>query len=260
MGQTPHQPQGPSPAESGPPYGPWSGGGPPAPGAGAPKRRRGLVVGAVAGSLTLVAAVGGALLWVDSGRDFVSLPDDCSEVVGEEILQEAFDGATPEVTGGFDTDDTDDLGLHGELRCSASHEGAKFAVTVLLSDREDEKRLDLRFQQYGTPDAELFDGVPAGELAEHDFGEGTTVDVLWDEPPLGERSVVSVIVQDPGEGGYFVMESGQGAVWAGNAVVLVGLDNSMAPEPSGLDARSLHDRVGSLTEAVVEQVPRVAEK
>ncbi|WP_017585651.1 hypothetical protein [Nocardiopsis ganjiahuensis] len=219
-----------------------------------------MVVGAVVGALVLVVSVGGVLAWAGSGRDLVALPDDCSAVVGDELLAEAFDGAVPDLDGGFTTADPDELGLHGELRCSASHEGARLSVAVLLSDGEDEERLERYFQKYGEPTGEHYDGAPAGELTEHDLGNGYSVDVLWDDPSLGERSVVGVTVDGSGDGGYFVMEGGQGAVWAGNAVVMVGLDNSMAPESSGLDAESLYARVESLTAAVVDQVPRVAER
>ena len=219
-----------------------------------------MVVGAVVGGLVLVMSVGGVLAWAGSERDLVALSDDCSAVVDDELLAEAFDGAVPELNGGFTTDEPDDLGLHGELRCSASHEGARLSVFVLLSDGEDEERLDGYYQMHGEPTGEHYDAAPAGELTEYDLGEGHSADVLWDEPSIGDRSVVGAMVDGSGDGGYCVMGSGQGAAWTRNAVIMVGLDNSMAPDPSGLDAEGLYDRVESLTAAVVDQVPRVAER
>ncbi|MGW5879349.1 hypothetical protein ACWFMI_22650 [Nocardiopsis terrae] len=248
-------PQGPPPGQYPPGHGPQG------PGAGAPGRSRtGLIIGGAVGAVVL-AVIGGTLVYVNSGGDYLALPDDCSEVVGDDLLNDVFEGTVPSLDGEFTREDTDDEGLHGMLFCSGSANGVELGVHVQLYDREESDResdMDRAFDVEGGGDNLMQDEeIPPGKVTEHSFGTNTrTVQILWNEPSIGDRSLVLGSV-DPGNDTY-MSQFGMGVARQENAVLALTVDYS--DTSSSPEVEEIYDRTEAALGAVAKQLPRVAER
>ncbi|GAA1097062.1 hypothetical protein [Nocardiopsis metallicus] len=287
--QPPHGPQGPFPGQPGqqpqgpppgfgqfPPQGPPGhfppgqqppgqqppGFGPQGPGPGGPKKKTGLIIGGAIGAAVLLIIVG-TLVSVNSGRDYVSLPRDCAEVVGDNVLDDLFDGSPPRLDGTFQRDASDfDLfgaSFHGALACAAGNDDVDLTLAALLIDRERSSwDVDRYFEEALEEFEDLTDGiVPRGEVVDRDFGYGgDDARGYWDTPSIGDRSMAVGV--DDGRGRSYQSEFGVAIVQKNNAVIVVNVDYSGSSRTP--DVEELYDTVTSVAGSVVKQIPRVAER
>lgn len=267
-GQQP--PQGPPGYGQQPPQGPPQGPpgqyppgfGPQGPGPGAPKKKTGLIIGGAIGA-AVVLIIGGTLVSVNSGRDYLSLPSDCSAVVGEDVLDDVFDGSPPSLEGEYERApsgfDQFDASLHGVLGCTASNDDADLSVFVILFDRERSDRDMDRYFELALEDAndELNESVPRGEVIDHDFGYGgDQARGYWDEPSIGDRSLA--IGVDDGKSGRYLSEFGIALVQQNNAILGLTVDYSGSSRPP--DVEELYGTAVAAAGSITKQIPRAAER
>ncbi|GAA1466598.1 hypothetical protein NE857_07720 [Nocardiopsis exhalans] len=236
--------------------------GPQGPGPGGPKKKTGLIIGGAIGAAVLLIIVG-TLVSVNTGRDYVSLPRDCAEVVGDNVLDDLFDGSPPRLEGTFQRDASDfDLfgaSFHGALACSAGNDDVDLTVAALLVDRERSSwDMERYFEEAVEELDDLTDGtVPRGEVVDHGFGYmGDGARGYWDTPSIGDRSIAVGV--DDGRGDRYLSEFGVAYVEKNNAIIVVNVDYSGSSRPP--DVKELYDTVTSVAGAVVKQIPRVAER
>lgn len=257
-GQQP--PQGPPPGQYPPGQQP-PGFGPQGPGPGAPKKT-GLIVGGAIGAAVLLI-IGGTLVSVNSGRDYLSLPNDCSEVVGEGVLDDIFDDSPPRLEGEYERDasgfDHFEASLYGVLGCTASNDDADLAVFVVLFDRERSDRDMDRYFELATEDVndELNESVPRGEVIDRDFGYGDDqARGFWDEPSIGDRSLALGV--DDGRGDRYLSEFGVAIVQQNNAILGLTVDYSGSSRPP--DVEELYGTAVAAAGTIAKQIPRAAER
>jgi hypothetical protein len=211
-------PQGPPPQGPPPGYGQYPPQYPPGQyppgygpqGAGAPKKRTGLVIGGAIGAVALVVAIGGVLVFVNSGGEYVALPDDCSQAIDGSVLEPFFEGGAPTLAGGFDEGEGSNDGSYGTLTCEAESGGVTVEIQAELLDLdhpETREQLDETFDGGALTD-EFMDGqVPAGELREQDYGYGMTASILWDQTSVGDQSIVLSMATEGDDDLYSVSNS-----------------------------------------------------
>lgn len=246
-----YPPQGP-PGQYPPGYGPQ--------GAGAPKKKTGLIIGGAIGAVLLVVAIGGVLVFVNSGGEYVALPDDCSEAIDGSVLEPFFDGSVPALTGGFNEDRGGDDGSYGTLTCEANADGVTVEVHAELIDLEHpDTREELD---------EIFDGddltseftagrVEPGEVSVVDFTEGVPASILWDHTSVGDEGIVLAMTTDGDDDRFSVSNSfAMGAFLTDNIAggFLVNDSNG------GRDVQDLFNAVDSASGDLAGQLTRVAEK
>ncbi len=259
-GQGPQPPQGP-PGQF-PPQGP-PGQYPPGydpQGAGAPKRRTGLVVGAVVGALLLVGGGAGVLILVNSGSEYVAMPDDCSQAVDSSVLEPFFDGAAPTLNGGFTESDVTDEGVYGLLECEGEAEGVTVQVYAELLDLEHPQAMEeLQEIMDGNQltDDYLDSRVPAGEVSEEDYGYGMSASILWDNTSVGDQSVVLAMTTNGDDD-----LSGMSNSVAVGAFLTDNIAGGLLVNDSegGRDVQELFEAVDSASGDLARAFPRVAEK
>jgi hypothetical protein len=205
----------------------------------------------------------GTLVSVNSGRDYVSLPRNCAEVVGDNVLDDLFDGSPPRLEGGFQRDASDfDLfgaSFHGALACVAGNDDVNLTVATLLIDRERSSwDMERYFEEALEELDDLTDGnVPRGEVVDHDFGYGgDDARGYWDTPSIGDQSVAVGV--DDGRDRSYQSEFGAAVVQKNNAIIVVNVDYSGSSRPPDVD--ELYGTVVAAAGAVVKQIPRVAER
>lgn len=159
----------------------------------------------------MVLILVGTLVSVNSGRHYLSLSGDCAEVVGDDVLDDVFDGSPPRLEGEYDRSprgfDDFDASLHGVLGCYAENDDVELAVSVVLFDRERSDRdMDHYFETSIEDTDGLFDkDLPRGEIIDAGFGPGNEkARGYWDEPSIGDRSLAFGV--DDGRGDRYMPE------------------------------------------------------
>ncbi|WP_239646077.1 hypothetical protein [Nocardiopsis valliformis] len=235
--------------------------GPQGPGPGGPKKT-GLIIGGAIGA-AVVLILGGTLVSVNAGREYVSLPDDCAAVIADDVLDDVFDGPSPRLEGQYERArrgfDDFDASLRGVLACYAENDDVELAVFVILVDRERSDRdMDHYFEIAIEDEAGLLDqDLPRGEIIDRGFALGNEqARGYWDEPSIGDRSLV--FGADDGEDGRYMSEFGMAVATKNNALVGLTVDYSGSSRPPDVD--ELYKIAEAATGSVVKQIPRVAER
>lgn len=152
------------------------------------------------------------------------------------------------------------------MACFAETDDVELAVVTVLVDREGSRREPDRdfgdaLEYFGDSLGGLDDltegDVPRGEAVDHGFGfGGDRARGYWDDPSIGDRSVA--LGMDDGRGDSYLSEFGVAFVQKNNAVLAVSIDYSGSARPP--DVEELYETVAAAAGAVVDQIPRVAER
>ncbi|WP_239646073.1 hypothetical protein [Nocardiopsis valliformis] len=261
--QPPQGPPGQFPPQ-GPPGQYPPGFGPQGPGAGAPKKKTGLIIGgAIGAAVLLVVAVGGVLVLANSGGEYVSLPNDCSEAVDSSILDPFFEDGPPTLSGSFDEDNRSIDSSYGTLNCSGESGGVTVEINAELVDLEDPETME-EFE-------EIFDGTMfndefmdeqalPGEIHEEDFGFGMTASYLWDQTNVGDQGITLAMATDAGE--EFSDVPGASNNFAMGVFLTDNIAGGIIVNDSegGRDVQELFNTIDSASGDLASQLKRVADK
>ncbi|GAB3744019.1 hypothetical protein [Nocardiopsis nanhaiensis] len=209
QGPPPGHPQGPPPGYGQqppqgppgqfPPQGPPPGFDPQGQPPGAPKKKTGLIIGGAVGAVVLIVAIGGVLVVANSSGEYVSMPDDCVEAVGDDAASSAFDGTAPALSGGFTEHDVESDGRYGELSCEGNSGDRSVSFNVELFDPEhpdileDEESVRELFEGDALTDEFLEEETPQGQLTQEEHGQGMYTETLWDETSVGDQGLALAV-------------------------------------------------------------------
>ena len=217
---------------------------------------------AAAAAVLLLVAVGGVLVLANSGGEYVSLPDDCSEAVDPSVLDRFFENGAPALTGSFDPDDRSIDSSYGTLSCSGESGSVTVEVSAELVDLEDPETL-AEFEDVfdGTEFNDDFMDEPAqpGEIHDEDFGLGMTASYLWDLTNVGDQSIALAMATDAGDDFSDV----PGA--SNNFAIGVFLTDNIAggiivnDSEGGRDVQDLFNAIDSASGDLANQLRRVAD-
>ena len=259
--QPPQGPPGGFPPQGPPPGGQYPPGGPYPPGQGpqgAPKKKTGLVVGAIVGVVLLVAVISGIAIWASSGGEYVAMPDDCDLVFEGNALHDSAVGPLPSFNGGFTESDSADDGSYGELSCEGESGDLMVSFHVELfdpnhPDTEEEMR-ELLEEEFDPSEEFGAEDVEPGVVGDLDLGIGPGGQILWDESSIGDRGMSVASTMDTGEfggaGGFaasvFLSDNAVGSVVIGTSA-------------GGMDVEELYATVEGSASDLASRIPRVAE-
>ncbi|GAB3720762.1 hypothetical protein [Nocardiopsis oceani] len=271
QGPPPGHPQGPPPGYGQqppqgppgqfPPQGPPPGFDPYGQPPGAPKKKTGLIIGGAVGAVVLIAAIGGVLVVANSSGEYVSMPDDCAEAVGDDAASSAFDGTAPALSGGFTEHDVESDGRYGELICEGNSGDRSVSFNVELFDPEhpeNEESVRELFEGDALTDEFLEEETPQGQLTQEEHGQGMYTETLWDETSVGDQGLALAVSMGGTDDDLFDMGTesfGVGAFLDGNVAGGVMISDS----DGVLSTEELFSLAEDVSAQLLSQVSSVAE-